>query len=72
MNRYIKDDNIIEATTKAYEVIYKAQGYIPEEEYLNQEKENKEIEEVDNTKKEEIENKKVAARGKKGNDKEGE
>ncbi|WP_180269199.1 hypothetical protein [Clostridium cadaveris] len=58
MNRYIKDDNIIEATTKAYEVIYKGQGYIPEEEYLNQE-------EVDNAKK-------AVGKGKKGNCKEGE
>lgn len=29
MNKYIKDDNIINATEKAYETIYKDRGYIP-------------------------------------------
>jgi len=29
MNKYIKDKNIINATEKAYNVVYKTQGYIP-------------------------------------------
>lgn len=29
MNKYIKDNKIIEATEKAYERIYSRQGYIP-------------------------------------------
>ena len=28
-NKYIKDNKIINATEKAYEVIYKKEGYIP-------------------------------------------
>lgn len=28
MNKYIKDEHIINATEKAYNVIYKAQGYV--------------------------------------------
>lgn len=29
MNRYIKDNRVIIATPKAYEVVYKNQGFIP-------------------------------------------
>lgn len=32
MNKYIKDNQIINATEKAYKVIYKSQGYIPYQE----------------------------------------
>lgn len=32
MNRYIKDNRMIMATPKAYEVVYKPQGFIPYEE----------------------------------------
>ena len=35
MNRYIKDSQIIIATPKAYEVVYKPQGFIPYEEQKN-------------------------------------
>ncbi|MTP79819.1 hypothetical protein GMB70_14325 [Turicibacter sanguinis] len=31
MNRYIKDNRVIMATPKAYEVVYKPQGFIPYE-----------------------------------------
>lgn len=29
MNKYIKDESIINATEKAYKVIYKEKGYVP-------------------------------------------
>ncbi len=29
MDKYIKEDKIINATEKAYKVIYKEQGYVP-------------------------------------------
>lgn len=32
MNKYVKGNKIIEATEKAYKVIYKEQGYVPYEE----------------------------------------
>ncbi len=44
MNKYIKDNNIINATEKAYNVIYKEQGYIP---YKEEKKNTKKKEEAD-------------------------
>lgn len=39
MNKYIKDKVVINATEKAYNVIYKEQGYVPYKETKNKKKE---------------------------------
>lgn len=39
MKQYIKDKHVINATEKAYNVIYKEKGYIPYEEKKNIKKE---------------------------------
>ncbi len=44
MSKYIKDKHIINATKKAYEVIYKDRGYIP---YKEEKKNTKKKEEAD-------------------------
>lgn len=44
MNQYIKDNHIINATEKAYNVIYKDKGYIP---YKEEKKNTKKKEEAD-------------------------
>lgn len=44
MNKYIKDKHIINATTKAYETIYKDRGYAP---YKEEKKNTKKKEEAD-------------------------
>lgn len=44
MNKYIKDEHIINATEKAYNVIYKEKGYIL---YKEVKKNNKKKEEAD-------------------------
>jgi acyl-[acyl carrier protein]--UDP-N-acetylglucosamine O-acyltransferase len=45
MARYIKDNKVIDATEKAYKVIYQKQGYVPYEE--TEVEESEEIEEED-------------------------
>ncbi len=44
MNKYIKDGVVINATTKAYETIYKDRGYVP---YKEEKKVTKKKEEAD-------------------------
>lgn len=44
MNKYIKDENIINATEKAYNIIYKGKGYKP---YREEKKTAKKKEEAD-------------------------
>lgn len=51
MNRYIKNKNIINATEKAYNVIYKEQGYVP---YKEQEQEKEKVKDISKMKKEEL------------------
>lgn len=43
MNQYIKDKHIINATEKAYNVVYKEQGYVPYEEVEEKKEETKDI-----------------------------
>ncbi|MCI8362269.1 MAG: hypothetical protein HFJ41_03925 [Clostridia bacterium] len=43
MNQYIKDKHIINATEKAYNVVYKEQGYVPYEEIKEKKEETKDI-----------------------------
>ena len=50
MNKYMKDKNIINATEKAYNVIYKEQGYVPYKEV----EEKKEEKDISKMKKEEL------------------
>ncbi len=51
MNKYIKDKHIINATEKAYNVIYKAQGYVPCNEV---EEKKEEVKDISKMKKEEL------------------
>lgn len=44
MKQYIKDKNIINATEKAYNFLYKEQGYVP---YKDEKKTTKKKEEAD-------------------------
>ena len=48
MNKYIKDGKVINATEKAYEVIYKAKGYTPVEE------KKEEVKDISKMKKDEL------------------
>lgn len=48
MNKYIKDKHIINATEKAYNVIYKEKGYIPVEE------KKEEVKDISKMKKDEL------------------
>ena len=43
MNQYIKDKHIINATEKAYNVVYKERGYVPYEEIKEKKEETKDI-----------------------------
>ncbi len=43
MNKYIKDGHIINATEKAYNILYKEQGYVP---YKEEKKNTKKKEEA--------------------------
>lgn len=55
MNKYIKDDKVINATEKAYNVIYKEKGYVP---YKETEKEKSgaetDIKDISKMKKEDL------------------
>ena len=51
MNQYIKDKHIINATEKAYNVIYKEKGYIP---YKQLEEKKEEADDISKLKKEEL------------------
>lgn len=51
MNKYIKDKVVINATEKAYNVIYKVQGYIP---YKEVEEKKEEARDIFKMKKEEL------------------
>lgn len=48
MNKYIKDKHIINATEKAYNVIYKEKGYVPVEE------KKEEVKDISKMKKDEL------------------
>ena len=43
MKQYIKDKHVINATEKAYNVIYKEQGYIPYNELIQEAEEKEEV-----------------------------
>jgi hypothetical protein len=45
LNKYIKDGKLIEATERAFKLIYKGQGYIPYDMYLKEQEEAKRMEE---------------------------
>ena len=47
MNKYIKDNVVINATEKAYNTIYKEKGYKPYKEVKTTSKTNKKKEEAD-------------------------
>lgn len=51
MNKYIKDKHIINATEKAYNVIYKVQGYVP---YKEADEKKEEVKDISKMKKEEL------------------
>lgn len=51
MNKYIKEKVVINATEKAYNVIYKAQGYVP---YKEIEEKKEEVRDISKMKKEEL------------------
>ena len=39
MNKYVKDNVVINATEKAYKILYKEQGYVPYKETKSKKKE---------------------------------
>ena len=47
MNKYIKDKVVINATEKAYNTLYKEQGYVPYKEEVKTTKNTKKKEEAD-------------------------
>lgn len=47
MNKYIKDKVVINATKKAYNTLYKEQGYVPYKEEAKTTKNTKKKEEAD-------------------------
>lgn len=51
MNKYIKEKVVINATEKAYNIIYKAQGYVP---YKETEEKKEEVKDISKMKKEEL------------------
>lgn len=51
MNKYIKDRVVINATEKAYNTLYKTQGYVP---YKELEEKKEEVEDISKMKKEEL------------------
>lgn len=51
MNKYIKDKVVINATEKAYNILYKEQGYVP---YKEVEEKKEEVKDISKMKKEEL------------------
>lgn len=51
MNKYIRGKTVINATEKAYKVIYKAQGYVP---YKEVEEKKEEVKDISKMKKDEL------------------
>lgn len=51
MNKYIKDKVVINATKKAYNTLYKEQGYVP---YKEVEEKKEEVKDISKMKKEEL------------------
>ena len=55
MNKYIKDKHIINATEKAYNIIYKEQGYVPYNGLIQQTEGKEEVtKDISKMKKEEL------------------